>query len=129
MGPLSADPARDLVFLPTTSPSPDYYGGERKGDDPNANSLVALRASTGKVVWAFQAVHHNLWDYDLPSAPSLIEVQRGGKHIAALAQPSKMGYLFILDRDTGKPVLPVEERPVPQEACRAKRCHRRSRSR
>ena len=113
-GPLSADPARDLVFLPTTSPSPDYYGGERKGDDCNADSLVALRASTGKVVWAFQAVHHDLWDYDLPTAPSLIEVERDGKRIAALAQPSKMGHLFILERDTGRPVLPVEERPVPQ---------------
>jgi len=113
-GPLSADPARDLVFLPTTSPSPDYYGGERKGDDRNADSLVALRASTGKVVWAFQAVHHDLWDYDLPTAPSLIEVERDGKRIAALAQPSKMGHLFILERDTGRPLLPVEERPVPQ---------------
>ena len=114
-GPISADPAHDLVFLPTTSPSPDYYGGERKGADLYANSVVALRASTGKVVWAFQAVHHDLWDYDLPSAPSLIEVERDGKRIAALVQPSKMGHLFILDRDTGKPVLPVEERPVPQD--------------
>ena len=113
-GPLSSDPAHDLVFLPTTSPSPDYFGGQRQGAGRYADSVVALRASTGKVVWSFQAVHHNLWDYDLPSAPSLIEVVRGGKRIAALAQPSKMGHLFILDRDTGDPVLPVEERPVPQ---------------
>jgi quinoprotein glucose dehydrogenase len=113
-GPISADPAHDLVFLPTTSPSPDFFGGQRKGEDRNADSLVALRASTGKVVWAFQAVHHNLWDYDLPTGPSLIEVERNGRRIQALAQPSKMGYLFILDRDTGQPVLPVEERPVPQ---------------
>ena len=113
-GPLSADPEHDLVFLPTTSPSPDYFGGERKGPDLYADSVVALKASTGKVVWAFQAVHHNLWDYDLPTAPSLIEVQRGGRRIVALAQPTKMGLLFILDRDTGQPVLPVEERPVPQ---------------
>jgi quinoprotein glucose dehydrogenase len=113
-GPISSDPAHDLVFLPTTSPSPDHYGGERRGANLYANSVVALRASTGKVVWAFQAVHHDLWDYDLPSAPSLIEVQRDGKRIAALVQPSKMGHLFVLDRDTGKPVLPVEERPVPQ---------------
>ncbi len=113
-GPISADPEHDLVFLPTTSPSPDYYGRERKGDDRNADSLVALRASTGKVVWAFQVVHHDLWDYDLPTGPSLIEVQRGGQRIAALAQPSKMGHLFVLNRDTGQPVLPVEERPVPQ---------------
>ncbi len=114
-GPISADPADDLVFLPTTSPSPDYYGGERQGDDRNADSLVALRASTGKLVWAFQAVHHNLWDYDLPTAPSAIEVLRGKERIAALAQPSKMGFLFVLARDTGRPVLPVEERPVPQD--------------
>ena len=113
-GPISADPAHDLVFLPTTSPSPDYFGGERKGPDLYADSVVALRASTGKMVWAFQVVHHDLWDYDLPSGPSLIEVERGGKRIAALAQPTKMGYLFILDRDTGQPVLPVEERPAPQ---------------
>jgi len=114
-GPISADPAHDLVFLPTTSPSPDYYGGERKGANLYADSVVALRASTGRVVWAFQTVHHNLWDYDLPSGPSLIEVERGGKRITALAQPTKMGHLFILDRDTGQPVLPVEERPVPQD--------------
>ncbi len=114
-GPLSADPDHDLVFLPTTSPSPDYYGGERQGANLYADSVVALRASTGKLVWAFQVVHHNLWDYDVPSAPSLIEVERGGKRIAALAQATKMGHLFILDRDTGQPVLPVEERPVPQD--------------
>src|ERR1017187_1446767 len=113
-GPISADPSRDLVFLPTTSPSPDYYGGDRKGANLYANSVVALRASTGKMMWSFQAVHHNVWDYDLPSGPSLIEVERNGQRIAALAQPSKMGYLFILDRDPGQPVLPVEERPVPQ---------------
>jgi len=113
-GPISSDPAHDLVFLPTTSPSPDFFGGERKGEDRNADSLVALRASTGKVVWAFQTVHHDLWDYDLPSGPSLIEVEQNGRRIPALAQPSKMGFLFILDRDTGRPLLPVEERPVPQ---------------
>jgi quinoprotein glucose dehydrogenase len=113
-GPISADPAHDLVFLPTTSPSPDYFGGARQGNDRYADSVVALRASTGKVVWSFQAVHHNLWDYDLPPGPSLIEVERNGQLIPALAQASKMGYLFILNRDTGQPVLPVEERPVPQ---------------
>jgi len=113
-GPMSADPEHDLVFLPTTSPSPDFFGGERKGENRNADSLVALRASTGKVVWAFQAVHHDLWDYDLPSGPSLIEVERDGQRVAALAQPSKMGFLFVLNRDTGQPMLPLEERPVPQ---------------
>ena len=78
-GPISADPEHDLVFLPTTSPSPDYYGGERKGDNRNADSIVVLHASSGKILWTFQAVHHNLWDYDLPSGPSVIEVERGGK--------------------------------------------------
>jgi quinoprotein glucose dehydrogenase len=113
-GPMSADPEHDLVFLPTTSPSPDFYGGERKGEDHYANSVVALQASTGKVVWSFQTVHHDLWDYDLPSGPSVIEMQHNGQRVPALAQASKMGYLFILDRDTGRPLLPVEERPVPQ---------------
>lgn len=113
-GPISADPEHDLVFLPTTSPSPDYFGGERQGDNRYADSLVVLRASTGRILWTFQAVHHNLWDYDLPSAPSLIEVERNGRRIAALAQPSKMGFLFILDRDSGQPLFPVEERAVPQ---------------
>jgi quinoprotein glucose dehydrogenase len=113
-GPLSADAEHDLVFVPTTSPSPDFFGGERKGQDVYADSVVALRASTGKVAWSFQAVHHDLWDYDLPSAPSLIEIERDGKRIPALAQASKMGHLFILDPGTGKPLLPVEERPVPQ---------------
>ncbi|HXJ93472.1 MAG TPA: pyrroloquinoline quinone-dependent dehydrogenase [Terriglobia bacterium] len=114
-GPVSSDPEHDLVFLPTTSPSPDFFGGARKGDDRNADSLVALRASTGKVAWAFQAVHHDLWDYDLPSGPSLININRDGQSIAALAQPSKMGYVFILNRDTGQPEFPVEEKPVPQD--------------
>lgn len=113
-GPLSADPAQDLVFLPTTSPSPDFFGGERQGEDRYADSVVALRASTGKVVWSFQAVHHDLWDYDLTSGPSLIEVERNGRRITALAQATKTGDLFILDRDTGQPVFPVQERPVPQ---------------
>jgi quinoprotein glucose dehydrogenase len=113
-GPMSADPERDLVFLPTTSPSPDFFGGERRGENRYADSVVALHASTGKLVWSFQAVHHDLWDYDLPSGPSLIEVERDGRRVAALAQPTKMGHLFLLDRDTGQPLLPVQERPVPQ---------------
>jgi quinoprotein glucose dehydrogenase len=113
-GPISADPTRGLVFLPTTSPGVDFYGGYRKGDDRYADSVVALQASTGKLVWSFQVVHHDLWDYDLPTGPTLVEVGRKGHGIAALAQPTKMGYLFILNRETGEPVLPVEENPVPQ---------------
>ncbi|MGH9823664.1 MAG: pyrroloquinoline quinone-dependent dehydrogenase, partial [Blastocatellia bacterium] len=112
--PISADPKRGLVFVSTTSPSPDFYGGERLGDDVYANSVVALRASTGKVVWYFQAVHHDLWDYDVPCEPVLVDVRWKGKSVPAVAVGTKMGHVFVLDRETGKPVFPVEERPVPQ---------------
>jgi quinoprotein glucose dehydrogenase len=111
---ISADPGRDLVFIPTSSPSPDYYGGERKGDNRHANSVVALQASTGKLVWSFQVVHHDIWDYDVASQPMLIDIKRNGRNIPAVAVGTKMGMIFILDRRTGKPVFPVEERPVPQ---------------
>jgi quinoprotein glucose dehydrogenase len=111
---LSVDEARDLVFVPTSSPSPDYYGGERLGSNSYADSVVALRGSTGELVWHFQIVHHNLWDYDLPAQPSLITIRRDGQEIPAVAQPTKMGFLYLLHRETGEPVFPVEERPVPQ---------------
>ena len=110
---LSVDSARDLVFVPTGSASPDFYGGERLGQNLFANSVVALRASTGKVVWHFQAVHHDLWDYDVPAQPVLFTMHRNGREIPALAQTTKTGFLFILDRVTGKPLFPVTERPVP----------------
>ena len=111
---ISADPERDLVFVPTGSASPDHYGGERKGDNLYANSIVALRASTGKVVWHFQVVHHDLWDYDVPAQPTLVNIRRDGREIPALVQATKRGSLFILNRETGEPLFPVEERPVPQ---------------
>jgi quinoprotein glucose dehydrogenase len=110
---ISADPARDLVFVPVGSASPDFYGGERLGQNLFANSVVALRASTGQMVWHFQAVHHDLWDYDIPAQPVLFTLHRGGREIPALAQPTKMGFLFILNRETGEPLFPVEERKVP----------------
>ena len=110
---LSTDAARGLVFVPATSPSPDYYGGERKGANLYANSIVALHAATGKMAWYFQVVHHDLWDFDIAAQPMLIEVTRNGRKIAAVAVGTKMGHVFILDRDTGKPLFPVEERPVP----------------
>jgi quinoprotein glucose dehydrogenase len=110
---IAADPARDLVFVPTSSPSPDYFGGERLGDNRHANSVVALRASTGKVVWAFQTVHHDLWDYDNASPPALVTVRRGGRELPAVLQATKTGMLFVLHRETGEPLVPVEERPVP----------------
>ncbi len=109
----SADPARDLVFVPTSSPSPDFYGGERVGANRHADSLVALRASTGELVWAFQTVHHDLWDYDLASQPVLIDFPVDGRTLPAVAQATKMGNLFFLDRETGEPLIPVQERPVP----------------
>jgi len=109
-----ADPERDLVFLPTSSPAPDYYGGMRLGENRNANSIVALRASTGKVVWQFQTVHHDLWDFDNAAPPALVTVTRNAARIPAVIQTGKYGMLFVLDRTTGTPVFPVEERPVPR---------------
>ena len=108
----SADAARDLVFVPTGSASPDFYGGARPGDNRFANAVVALRASTGRVVWAFQVVHHDLWDYDVPAQPVLFSLRRDGRLVPAVAVATKMGHLFILDRRTGAPLVPVEERPV-----------------
>ena len=111
---IAADSARDLVFVPTGSASPDYYGGERLGDNRYANSIVALRATTGKVVWHFQTVHHDLWDYDNAAPPVLATITHGGRRIDVVLQATKTGQLFVLDRDTGTPVFPVEERPVPR---------------
>lgn len=112
--PLSADPGRDLVFAPTGSASPDFYGGIRSGSNPYANSVVALRASTGERAWHFQVVHHDLWDYDVSSQPTLATVRKDGREIPAVIQPTKMGFVFILRRESGDPVWPVEERPVPR---------------
>jgi quinoprotein glucose dehydrogenase len=108
------DPARNLVFVPTGSASPDYYGGERLGNNLFADSVVALQADTGKLVWRFQTVHHDLWDYDVASPPLLFDMQRGGRTIPAIAIGSKTANLFILNRETGVPVFGVEERPVPK---------------
>jgi quinoprotein glucose dehydrogenase len=110
---IAADPARDLVFVPTGSPSVDYYGGERKGENRYANSIVALRASTGQVVWHFQTVHHDLWDYDNASPPALVTLKRDGRDVPAVLQATKSGQLFVLNRETGVPLFPVEEWPVP----------------
>jgi len=108
------DPARDLVFIPTGSASPDYYGGMRPGDNKWANSVVALHAKTGKLAWGFQLVHHDLWDYDTASPPLLATITHNGRRIPVVVQGNKTGFLYVLDRDTGVPVFPVEERPVPQ---------------
>ena len=112
--PMSVDEERRLVFIPTSSPSPDFFGGLRPGDNRHANSVVALDATTGKVRWSFQTVHHDIWDYDVPAQPGLYSVWRDGALHDVVAQVTKTGFVFVLDRDTGEPFLPVEERPVPQ---------------
>jgi quinoprotein glucose dehydrogenase len=112
--PMSADEERGLLFLPTGSASPDFWGGKRPGNNEHANSVVALRAETGELVWSFQTVHHDLWDYDVPAQPTLARVDTGDGMRDVVIQPTKQGFLFVLDRDTGKPVWPVEERAVPQ---------------
>ena len=114
-GYLSIDAARGLVFLPNSMPgSNDYYGGTRRGDNLYGNSVVAVDAATGKMRWYRQLVHHDIWDYDLGAAPALVDVIKDGKSIPAVAQITKMGLLFVLDRTTGEPVWGIEERPVPQ---------------
>ena len=111
--PMSLDEQRGLLFLPVTSPSPDRYGGERKGQNLFGDSLVALDAGTGKVRWYYQIIHHDIWDYDLPAQPLLVDIQRGGKLVPVVVQITKMGLTFIFERETGKPVFEIEERKVP----------------
>jgi quinoprotein glucose dehydrogenase len=114
--PISVDEARGLVFLPTSSPSPDFWGGYRTGDSRYSNAVVALKIETGQVAWSFQTSHHDVWDYDVASQPTLGRVTYQGKTVDVVLQPTKQGLLFTLDRDTGKPIIPVEERKVPQGA-------------
>ncbi len=111
---ISVDEQRGLVFLPVGSASYDFYGADRKGQNLFANSLVALTAATGKLLWYFQMVHHDIWDYDMPAQPVLINVKREGKTVPAVAEVTKMGFVFIFDRTTGKPLFPIEERSVPK---------------
>jgi len=112
---IAVDEERGLVFLPTSSPSPDFYGGDRVGDNKYANSVVAVDGETGRVVWDFQVVHHDVWDFDLPAQPGLYQVWRNDRAHDVVAQVTKMGLVFVLDRETGEPFLPIEERPVPQD--------------
>jgi quinoprotein glucose dehydrogenase len=112
---LSADPERDLVFIPTAGPGPNFYGGTRPGDNRWANSVVALRIQTGEFVWGFQAVHHDVWDWDIPAAPMLVDVPIDGELKAAVVVLTKQSLVFVLDRDTGEPLIEVEERPVPTD--------------
>jgi glucose dehydrogenase len=111
---MSADEALGYIYLPFGTPSNDYYGGQRPGNGLFGESLVCLDARSGKRVWHFQTAHHGVWDYDLPAAPNLIDLKVNGKSIKAVAQLSKQGFCYVFDRVTGKPVWPIEEKPVPQ---------------
>jgi glucose dehydrogenase len=113
-GAATLDAQRGLIFLPIGQPAAQYYGGARHGQNLYSSSIVALDANTGKVRWSFQLTHHDLWDYDAEAAPSLMEVTRDGKKIPVVVAVSKPGLMFFLDRETGKSIYPVEERPVPQ---------------
>jgi glucose dehydrogenase len=110
----TVDPETGIAFIPTGSPRFDFYGGNRPGNNLFGNSLLALDARTGKRLWHFQVVHHDLWDYDLPNAPKLMTITRDGKPIPVVVQTSKHGFVFAFDRRTGEPIWPIEERPVPQ---------------
>lgn len=113
---LSLDVKRGIVYVPTGSVGGDFYGGFREGTNLFANSLIALQASNGKYLWHYQVIHHDLWDRDLPANPNLVTIKRNGKLIDAVAQITKHGYVFVFDRITGKPVFPVKEMAVPQNA-------------
>jgi quinoprotein glucose dehydrogenase len=113
---MTVDEALGYVYLPFGTPTNDYYGGDRHGNNLFAESLVCLDATTGKRIWHFQAVHHGLWDYDFGSAPVLADITVGGRRISAVAQVSKQGFVYVFDRRTGAPVWPIEERPVPQSS-------------
>ncbi len=111
--PLSADSERGLVFIPTDTPSNDYYGGDRLGDNLYGTSLIALDVESGKRVWHFQLVHHDVWNYDNPNAPKVVDITLEGQRIPAVVETTKQGWAYVFNRETGEPVWPIEERPVP----------------
>ena len=110
----TVDEQRGIAFINTGSPRFDFYGGDRQGNNLFANSLVALDARTGRRLWHYQLVHHDLWDYDLPQAPKLLTIRQNGRNVDVVAQATKHGFLFVFERETGRPIWPLEERPVPQ---------------
>jgi quinoprotein glucose dehydrogenase len=112
--PATADPELGMFYIPAESPTSDYYGGYRPGNNLYANSVIALNAKTGKKVWHFQTTHHDIWDFDPPTAPILADITADGRPVKAVIQLTKQGFAFVLDRATGKPVWPIEERPVPK---------------
>src|SRR5690606_23551249 len=109
----TVDVERGIVFVPTGTARYDFYGANRHGDNLFGNSVLALDARTGKRLWHFQTIHHDLWDFDLPQAPKLLTIRRDGREIDVVAQASKQGYVYVFERDTGEPIWPIEERPVP----------------
>ncbi len=109
---MSADPELGYIYLPIGTPTNDFYGGHRLGDNLFADSLVCIRADTGERVWHFQTVHHGVWDYDNPAAPNLLDITVNGKRIKAVAQITKQGFVYTFNRETGEPIWPIEERPV-----------------
>lgn len=113
--PMSADSPRDLLFVPTAAPAPNYWGVHRPGNNDYANSIIALRGSTGEVVWHFQTLHHDVWDRDVGSSPILAEIDRDGRKVPAVIQLVKTGMVFAFNRETGEPLFPIEERPVPTD--------------
>ena len=113
-GQMTIDEDLGYVYLPVEMPTGDLYGGHRLGDNLFADSIVAVEIATGNRVWHYQTIHHDVWDFDLPNAPILVDITVDGRPIRALAQPSKQGFLYVLDRTNGEPVWPIEERPVPQ---------------
>jgi quinoprotein glucose dehydrogenase len=110
---MTADPELGMVYAPVSSPSPNYWGGLRTDPIPQATSVSAIDIESGEIVWSFQHVRHDIWDYDTPSAPTLVDIERDGQTIPALVQATKQGFLFVLDRRTGEPLFPIEERPTP----------------
>ncbi|WP_232090408.1 outer membrane protein assembly factor BamB family protein [Billgrantia diversa] len=110
---MSLDPETGLLYIPISSPSPNYYGGERTEELPQATLVTALNTETGEVVWSRQLVHHDIWDYDTVAPPTLVDIEKDGETVPTLVQPSKQGFLFVLNRETGEPVYPIEEREVP----------------
>lgn len=110
------DEERDLVFVPTSSGAPDFYGGERPGNNLYSSSLVVLKGTTGEVVWHHQIVHHDIWDFDVSSPPLLVDLEKDGETIPAVVQNTKQGFVFVYHRETGEPIYPIEEKPVPQSA-------------
>ncbi len=121
---MALDERRGIVFVPTGSAAPDFHGADRPGNNLFANTLLALDAATGTRLWHFQAVHHDIWDRDFPAPPTLVTVRRGGRVVDAVAQTTKHGYVFVLDRETGVPLFPVEEQPVPASRIAGERAAR-----